>query len=87
MERNFCVPDPAASAVVTGSQAIAGELYTRVDVNGCVTFVDRPNDQRGKECLPINYARTSNSVIHEQKYSRQHCMEAHTKVCQERLTQ
>ena len=87
MNRKLCVLILTASAVATGTPALAGEIYKFVDDNGDVHFVDRPSGQSGEERLQLSYARTSNSAIDGQIKSRQDYMEARDKAREEKMSQ
>ena len=87
MNRKLCVLILSASAVATGTPALAGEIYKFVDDDGNVHFVDRPSGQSGEERLQLTYARTSNAAIEGQIKSRQEYMEAREKAREEEMTQ
>lgn len=87
MNRKLCVLILTASAVATGTPALAGEIYRFVDDNGNIHFVDRPSGQSGEERLQLTYARTSNTAIEGQIKSRQQYMEAREKARDEKMSQ
>ena len=87
MNRKLCVLILTASAVATGTPALAGEIYKYVDDDGNVHFVDRPSGQTGEERMQLTYARTSNSAIDSQIKSRQQYEEAREKRREEKMTQ
>ena len=87
MNRRLCVLILTASAVATGTPALAGEIYKFVDEDGSVHFVDRPTGQSGEERMQITYARTSNAAVEGQIKSREHYMEAREKAREEELSQ
>jgi hypothetical protein len=87
MKRKLFVLVLAASAVLTGAPAVAGEIYKYVDDEGNVNFVDRPTGQTGEQRMELTYARTSGAAITAQVERRQQYMDAREKAREEEMTQ
>jgi hypothetical protein len=68
MNRKFLVLVFSAAALTTS--AFAGEIYTYVDDDGNVHYVDRPSGESGEKRMNITYTGTSSAAVSAQVQRR-----------------
>jgi hypothetical protein len=73
MNRKFLVLVFSAAALTTS--AFAGEIYTYVDDDGNVHYVDRPSGESGEKRMNITYTGTSSAAVSAQVQRRHDYME------------